>query len=74
MVAVKPAKRIILDQPLSKSDRSYFSFSAPQTVGSCENKPLVNESPAANPDREGLVLSLCLSLNDGGKQAVLSVA
>ena len=67
-----PIIGIILDQPITKSDNSYWPFLAPQTVGRREDVPPVDESPTAHPNSEGLVQSL--SVSDDRRQTKLLVA
>ena len=55
-----PIIGIVLDQPITKSDSSYF-FAVAQTVSRREDVPRVDESPTANPDSEVLVSFLLVS-------------
>ena len=63
---------IVLHQPITKSDSSNFFCPAPQTVGRCEDEPLVDESPTANPAGVGLVTSF--PVKDKLRQTILGVA
>ena len=67
-----PIIGIVLDQPITQPDSSYFPILAPQTVGRREDVPPVDESPTAHPDSEGLVKSL--SVSDDRRQTILLVA